>query len=398
MTEPKPEYRDSERLDLPSASAMERTVACPGSVNLIRSLPPEAFNQKPEEEDEWAKKGTRIHAAFETGNTLDLDAEEADIYRQGVEYEKSIVDKWVYDKALEGFEEGPREMRVWLHDPLNFPDLLGSVKIDRHYIGLPRSRGCVCVTDLKSGWNPNLPQSPRSWQLRFAAVALWKEEYGDWMKEARVGYCKAQQKCTVNDFCNYAEQDLIYSWQSIQFHLWESSQPDAPRHPGQHCNWCPAKAWCPETGGLAMLPSVIARSVPESNLMPWNMMVDQMQPVDCLKIWDNHTIIEKILKAVTLRLKKMPKEQLTDLGLDLGKGREIKTVGNMALAFQLMCSHFSESDVVACTDFVKERLIALVMRERGHSKEEAQKWVEVQLAPFTSVTTADAPLKRIRGI
>ena len=393
-----PTYNDTERLDLPSASSLEITVACPGSNNLKRSLPPETFAPKDDDDsepkDDWAASGTRIHAAFETGNTLDLDADEAEIYRQGVQYEEQIVQKWMADKALDDCEEGPREMRVWLHDPLRFPELLGSVKIDRHYFN--RARGLVLVTDLKSGWNPNLAPSPRSWQLRFGAVALWREEYGDWMKEARVGYCKAQQKCTVNDYCDYVEQDLIYSWQSISFHLWESTQPDAPLHAGPHCNWCPCKAYCVAAGGYSMLPSIVARSVPQSAMMTWELMVKQMQAPDLLKVWENSTVIQKILDAVKARLKAMPIAELAKVGLELGKGRKLDPIANVPEAFKFLVENLPEDLVLSCMSVQKTKLAEVLVKQLGLTKENAGKWIDEKLDAWIARCTSAAPLKRIK--
>lgn len=388
-----PEYRDEERLDLPSASKMERTVACPGSHNLEKTLPPEAF-KKDEEEDEWAQKGTRIHTAFETGNTLDLDSEEVEIYKQGVKYEEQIVQKWMEDKQLEDCEEGPREMRVFLHDPLHFPELLGSVKIDRHYFN--KERGFVLITDLKSGWNPNLPSSPHSWQLRFGAVALHREEYGDWMKEARVGYCRAQSKVTTNDYCDYQEMDLKYSWDSIAFHLWESSQPDAPLHPGNHCSFCPCKAWCVHAAAYAMIPIASAKRIPESEMMTWELMVQHMRPEDLVKVWEVSTITEKIIEAVKARLKELPPKELEAVGLELGKGRTLDPIVDVAGAFTALLKEFPEEAVLRCMKLGKTDLAKLAQEQKGKTKEQASKWVSDYLDAYIKRMTSEAPLRRIK--
>ncbi|HUS98149.1 MAG TPA: PD-(D/E)XK nuclease family protein, partial [Hyphomicrobiaceae bacterium] len=286
---------DPERLLLPSASAFERVVLCPGSVRLcatLKSIPADAEDasdgQPDSKDDELAASGTRIHRAAETGNTLELDADEAEIYRQGIKHEEAIVEKWMADKNLDECEEGPREMRVWLHDPLNFPELLGSVKLDRHYYN--KAKGCLLSVDWKTGFNPNLPPSPRSWQLRFGVVALWREEY-DWMKEARVAHCKAQAKCTTQDYCDYNEADLRHSWDSIQFHLWESAQPDAQLRPGVHCRWCPAKAHCPQSAAFAMVPAVMTSNLPRGTQLDPVLAVSTLAPQALVKLWENSNVI-----------------------------------------------------------------------------------------------------------
>jgi hypothetical protein len=394
-----PTIRDEERLDLPSASKMERVVNCPGSHNLEKSLPPEAFEQKEKQDEDpegLAARGTRIHAAFETGKTDDLDSEENDIYQAGLKYEQEIVQKWMHDKALDECEEGPREMRVWLHDPLHYPELLGSVKLDRHYYN--QARGLVLVTDLKSGWNPNLPPSPHSWQLRFGAVALWREEYGDWMKECRVAYCKAQQKCTASDFADYGEMDLKYSWDSIQFHLWQSTQPDAPLRVGSHCGFCPCKAYCLPSGGYAMLPTVAARRVPRAAEMSWDLMVEHMSHQDLFKVWEVSTITEKIIDAVKARLKAMPTAELTALGLELGEGAKLDPIEDVAGAFVFLCHEMPEDRVLKCMKIGKGELAALIRELKGKTKVQAQEWINSYLDRFITRAKSEAPLRRIKAV
>jgi len=387
MSEAK-QFRDEERLDLPSASKMARLVACPGSHALEQTLPPEAF-QADSQQEEWAEKGTRIHRAKETGNTLELDEEEAEIYRQGVAYEEQIVQKWMRDKNLDDCEEGPREMRVWLHDPLNFPELLGSVQLDAHYYN--KERGCVLSVDWKSGFDPNLPPSPSSWQLRFGAVALKREEYTDWMKECRVAHCKAQQKHTVNDYCDYAEADLEMSWQAMRLHLWESTQPDAQRHPGQHCTFCPCKPYCLEAGGYSLLPSVAAKE------KDWELQVAQMQPKDLVRIWSVSTITEKIIEAVKDRLKAMPDEDLAAIGLERGKGRSLDPIVDVPGAYSALLKEFTEESVLKCMKLGKTELAKLAAESKGKSKEDAGKWVSSYLDKFIERKTSEAPLRRIKA-
>lgn len=394
MSEEK-EYRDESRLDLPSASGMSIVVDCPGQPNLKRLMPDEAFKpkEKKEEADEWAESGTRIHAAFETGSTLELSEDEERIYKQGAEYQEQIVKKWVSDKAIDEYEEGPREMRVWLHDPLNFPELLGSVQLDRHYIA--RKRKLVLITDFKSGFNPNLPPSPRSWQLRFGAVALHQEEY-DWVEEIRVAHCKAQQKHTVKDFCDYNKQDLEYSWQSIRYHLWLSTQPDAPRHAGPHCNWCPCKAYCIEAGAYSLMPSVIAARAMNMTQFEMQEAVQLMTDADLYRVWDSSTINGKIIKAVKGRLKEFDAERLETLGLELDGGRKNDSVTDVPNAFLELTKSFAEQEVIKMFQFSKEMAVEIVRREKSLGKSDAEKWIDKYLDPYITRKLTEPSLRRMK--
>ena len=387
------QYRDAERLDLASASKLERVVACPGCQNLENDLPPEAFESKPDAEDEWAKSGTRIHEAFRTGNTLELSAEETDIYNQGVKFEQAIVERWMDDKALEECEEGPRELRVYLRDPWNWPEPISSGQLDRHYYN--QERGLLLVTDLKSGWNPNLPPSPKSWQLKFYGVAAWKEEYS-WVKEVRVGYCKAQDEYTVRDFCDYQEQDLIYSWESIRFHLWESRQPDAPRHPGPHCSFCPCKPYCVEAGAYSTMPAVIARNALQAAPVELMEKIAKMTPADLYKVWDASTIIGKIITAVKDRLKGMTDAELMELGIARGKGAMQETVLDMPELFRVLCEHFGEEAVLKCLNIGKGKMVELIQAGKGYNKAMAENWYASTTEPYVKREPGEKPLRRLK--
>lgn len=392
---PQPEYRDEERLDLPSASALEIAVSCPGSNNLRRAMPIQAFAQTAQTPaDEWAEKGTRIHKAFETDNTLELDVEEMELYQQGVRFNDMIVENWVRSKAIKTYTEGPRELRSFLLNPVTLAPV-GSAKLDRHYLAPPY----LLVVDLKSGWNPNLPPPARSWQLKFQGIVMWKEEYADLgIEEIRVAYCKPKDEYSVNDVCDYGKQDMEYSLQSVFFHLWETTQPDAVRHAGHWCNWCPCKAWCPEAGAYSMLPSVIAKRVTGSELMPWEMMVQQMVGADLVKILEMGSIVHKIIEAVKARLKGMTADELALLDLMLPeKGSKADSITDVAGAFQFLSQIFTAEDIFKCLEFNKGRLAELVSKEKGTAKANAGIWLDTHLDKFITRAHQAPSLRRLKG-
>lgn len=393
------QLRDPERLDLPSASAMEIVQACPGQRNLLATLPPEAF-QKPAEEDEWAKRGTRIHAAFETGNTVDLDEEELETYEQGQKFVHELLEKWIRLKSLprDKVEEGPRELRVFLREPQFVGEPIGSGKLDRHW--LCRERRCGLVVDFKTGWNKNLPPSNHSWQLRYQAVLLHREEYAGDIDEWWVAHCKPKDKLGADDWCVYQFQDLEYSVQSIQYHLWESTQFDAKRHAGDWCNWCPCKAWCPEAGAYAMLPSVIARrAAPEATDLEG--MVQAMAPEDLLKLWEMDTVVRKILDAADERLKTFPKDELERLGLELPeRGKERNTIVKVREAFDFLhtTQQFTEKDLWLALDLAVGKVAEIAMQEKSLTKANASKWVKEILKECISKTYDRPSLRKIKGL
>lgn len=393
MSEQQPKtFQDEERMDLPSASSMEISVLCPGQPALKRTLPPEAFQKKEDDKrEEWAERGTRIHKAFETGDISELDSDEAETYKAGVAFEENIVQAWMRDKNLSDCAEGPRELRVFLNNPDTLSPI-GSAKSDRHYIAAPH----LLVIDFKSGWNPNLPPSPKSWQLRFQAVALWQEYIDLGITDVRVAHCKPTSAYGAGDVCDYSQKDLEKALQAVQFHLWESAQEGAPRHAGHWCNWCPCKAYCAEAGGFSLLPTMLAKQVPSSGLMTWELMVASMQPSDLVRIWENSGSITKIIDAVKDRLKALPETELAKLGIRLGSGRTITYIEDTPNAFRFLQSQFSEEEALGMVTIGKAAVIEGARKKLGLSRQGADQWFEASFKSWIAKTTSAAPLAKIK--
>src|SRR5678815_4897523 len=227
--------KDLERLDLPSASD-QAFWNCAGKQNLMKAA---GYPELPETDD--SKRGTLIHDAFQSGNTLMLDEEQEETYKQGLVFLDLLLQSWLGQNDLAAYVEGPREERLWIHDEVSLAPV-ASAKLDRHYL----SGVYALIPDLKSGWVPNLVPSPRSTQLR-VQMACAKEAYPE-MEWIRVAFVKAKLKHGAGDYCDYGPEDIKRAQEWVRQHLWMSNQPDAPRTPGPHCNYCPAKAWCREGG------------------------------------------------------------------------------------------------------------------------------------------------------
>ena len=159
------------RANLPSASSYAITEACAGSENAIRSIPPEAV-VKNDAVDEQAERGTRIHACWETGNTLPLSQDELDDYKASIKLLDQAVTDW-RASLPEPYNSMPvqevREQRLWLNNPSTLePEISG--QFDRLYICGPYAM----VADLKSGWCRHLLRSEINRQLRVLAVLCGK--------------------------------------------------------------------------------------------------------------------------------------------------------------------------------------------------------------------------------
>lgn len=144
-----------------------------------------------------------------------------------------------------------------------------------------------------------------------------------------------------------------------------------------------------------MLPTVTAKRVPRANEMTWELMVEHMAPTDLARVWEMSSVAGKIIEAVKARLKAMPADDLAKLGIDLGEGRKIDPITDVAGAWTALTREFSEQDILACMEISKGDLAELVRNRKGKTKADASKWISENLSSFITPQKAEAPLKKI---
>lgn len=381
---------DPERLDLPSASSFDIVVACPGQPNLKRALG-ELLKKEQEEPDEIALSGTRIHAARETGVTIDLDEDELATYKAGRGYEEALVAGWVGDRELMEWAERKREERMWLHDQSTGRPII-SAKLDTHYL----SGSYGLVVDWKTGWSWKLTPSQRNWQLRVQAVLVWREYNG--IKHIRVAFVKPIAKYERLDFTDYAEDDLKRAEEQIYHHLWLAKQPDAPRHAGPHCNYCPCKSYCREAAAYAMVPSVITTSSgqmmtmqPELSKQNIIALVDTMPLQQVALVHLRASLVVKILEACKARLKLQDDAMLDSLGLMKAQGRRLDPIVKTKECFDFLKEQYqiSEDELWRALKFSKTELVDALRRDKGWAKAATDGFIRGQLGEFIQEKRAD---------
>lgn len=375
---------DYERLGLLSASD-DAGWHCPGKQNLWRELGYPAAKK-----DESADSGTRIHEAFQTGNTLMLNEEETDVYKQGMKFLESMLLDWLPDRDFNWYE-GQREERFWIHDTDTLEPLL-SAKLDRHYFkGIEEA----FVIDLKSGFGVNLLPSAKSTQLRVQASCL-KAEFPI-LKTIRVAYCLPKDKYSLTDFCVYTEYDLKRAENWIRQHVWLSSQEDAPRVPGRHCNYCPCKAFCKEAGAYSLLPSVIP-DTPITASKQAEEAVAQMNDRDLARIWKSASVIRKILEEVSDRLKTFPEDRLAAIGISPAPGRKTPRITKVQEAFTILkAKGWTDEQIFKCMEFSLVELAVTARAEQGFTNDkDSATWVKSNLSEQIIETVSDKMLKAVK--
>jgi len=378
---------EDPRLGLPSASKLEIVCECPGSENLVKKIGGQFEEITYEEDITLTNRGIRIHKARETGDTTELDPEDFRLYQNGLVYETKLLEKWRSTFALPEPKEGQRELRLYLHDRNG--EVAGSGQLDVHFI----SNTFAHIIDWKTGFCSNLTGAKGNWQLRMQAVLLWLDH--PHITDIRVAFAKPMMESGYLDFCDYSEADLMFSFNSILFQLWWSTQADAWRRAGAHCRWCPARnGHCPEALAYALLPSVIVKNVFSKKGVP--AAVNEVTPQDLYAVWRKGAIIRNILDGVTSHLKRLPEELLTELGLRLAPGRETPEITKIKEAMEvLQVSHGWPPEVIyGSLKFVTGRMAEYLML-KGMDEKSAKAWISETMAPFIELKVSEKILKEI---
>jgi CRISPR/Cas system-associated exonuclease Cas4 (RecB family) len=215
-----------ERLGLPSASAANRWVNCPASIEREQA---EKADYNPPASD-VQELGTRVHAALAGQLPVgELNAEETALYERFKEPTAKLV--------LEVFGGGEFqylvETRLWLHNKNLEPVMSG--KPD--FIGI--SGRDALIIDYKTG--TNAPPAHDNWQLRALAVLVDANRQGIHAWHLAVIAPNAKPQVTV-----YKATDVeVFRWRQQIIDALEDKQT---ARPGPWCKYCRARASCPEAG------------------------------------------------------------------------------------------------------------------------------------------------------
>ena len=397
-TPDQPPVTDDVRGGVPSASKLARVIKCPGSENLIKSIPAAQLAQvRSAEDDELATRGTGIHKAREILNDIHLaDPEDRELFRKGLEFERELIGAWMRDKGIRKSDvrEGKREDRLWLNDEETMRPV-ASGQLDVHYLAPPHA----LIIDWKALWATHVPRTKESAQLRLQALLLYTNSED--IKDIRTAYDKPMvYKGGTDDFTDYAEQDLIFSRHMINYQLWLSKQDDAGRSPSEECRYCPGKAWCVEGGAWALLPSV--EQDPGGGVRTIANPVERvrtLQPVDLVKLWRVQSLVKKVLEEAQARLKGFSDDQLLALGLERTKGRRLDPIVNVTGVFEFLKGKgWTQEEILACVSFSKGDIADAIVRREGIAEKYASKRVAEDLKEFIEPKEAEQGLRMVKGI
>lgn len=372
-----------------SASRFEMVAACEGQPQLERRLREQGLIGE-EPRDEWAERGTRIHKAWETGDDSVLqDSTEHDDVQKLRNIAEETWNAWGVDKGATITSQPHKEGRLWLKD--SDGNKLASGQYDQLHI----AGNHALVIDGKTGWCRRLTPSQQSWQLRLLAVLVWLEYDG--LETVRASFIKPKLRHGV-DTVEYSIEDLMRSKNAIMQILWRSEQPDAKRTASDACYYCQCKPHCAEAKAFSLLPSVIV-GLSTGDLPTKSEVKDKvamLQAHDLRYIWQRSTVIRNILDAVNDKLKSLPPEELSQLGLTIGKGKRIDPIVNTEGAFKALEFVIPKS-LWSCLKFSKTAIVDALKSEKCMSDKDARQWVRDNLDLFVEQKESDGSLEEISG-
>jgi len=223
-----------ERCGKPSASSMERVLACPGSF-LMEAHLGDTGNRSA------ANRGTKIHAALEGSIPMAKLSHSDRICVERISFEEA---KLVEQFSMEGAHQ-LKEVRLW--------HVSGEEKI---FSGQPDiihyTHSRALVINYKTGHYPPTPINKNvQMETEGALAAINVRDEGKELTSVAVALI--HPNCTVDGKVaqahTYSVKHLLYdSVPKLDSAAREALKVDAPRRAGPHCEWCRGKKHgiCPE--------------------------------------------------------------------------------------------------------------------------------------------------------
>lgn len=361
-----------EREQKPSASGLQRLIACPGSWLASLACPQDEASAD-------AAMGTRLHAHMENGTTPE-DADEA----EACEWCREMGARWARELVGEDATE-IEEVRWWSRDR----DFSG--KVDRVYYN--SETGTALVIDYKFGRGEVEPEKSN---MQLAGYALLAVDNLPHVVTVYVGilqpYVSRAEKLPRRWNADEADALRAYISQAIQ----AAQQPGAELRPGEsQCKYCPALATCP-----AMKLTVQKLSSAEDVLARW----DALTPAVKRQAWDLAKLGAKWCKAVEEKTRATLLAGQEVDGLGLKPGAKCLQVKDAAKAFALVQKEYPEAVTpeafVACCSVAIGKLDdlltpAMKARDASLTVDACKARARAILAPVSSIRQNESSVTKL---
>lgn len=308
-----------ERLGLPSISGLERLEKCRGSWNLTQYAAA-LYPPKDKKTNALAQSGRNVHAAL-AGEDVELSHYEQWTADQCARYEELVL-----AQLKEQYDFEPqyvfREQRFHLKNSSD--EIISTGQPDVLYKCWTTKS--VLIVDYKSGTGASTADT--NWQLMGYAVLAYqqpffsKEEWGDTF--LAIIQPNAPESVTIAKLT--ADELRDAEVQIIQ--LLEDAKTSHVRHAGDHCKFCPAKAFCPEylTSGDEIVESL---SLPVVNADIPRMI--ETAPIErVIELYELRNALQSLSEAVASRLKRQLSNNPGSVpGYELRPSGSIRTIDDI---------------------------------------------------------------------
>ena len=234
----------ADHSDIVGGSTAKRVIACPGSVQLVRKMPPKPSSV-------YADTGTLLHDAMAEILSGTDAAHPSDVVI-GMEYEGIELTHDLYDEkivpALAALEEIDPEniMDIAVEKVVGFGEALPGVFGSADLIGRIGER--AIVLDWKFGDGVVVEVEENAQALFYAAAAMRTPET-QWAFDGVAEIeCVIVQPPFVKRWVTTPARVVKFEKQLFAA-VKKALRPNAPYSAGDHCRWCAAKPICPILSG-----------------------------------------------------------------------------------------------------------------------------------------------------
>lgn len=360
---------DDVRKGLPSASGLQRIIACPGSW-LAEQACPEL------EESEAAAAGTRLHKHLEDGSVPE-DADE----REAVEWCREMEMGLAHELCPTELPlQVVREQRLW-DDCQRF-----SGQADVVYL----SEAAALVMDYKFG---RIAVESAELNAQLYALALLVFDNYSAVQVVYAGILQPYVSRQRPQVMRIAREDVPQLRSYLYGQLSNALVPGAKLCPGEaQCRYCRAAASCP---ALALQ----VREASAVELTRW----EQWSLEDRRKAWDAARLAKKYVEAIERKVRADLEAGVELPGLELAPGKAAFTVNDVGGAFATLNAmlDISGEEFVRCCKvgiseldkLVHAKLVAQAPDGVKQTTKMSREWLRMQLEEFGSVKCTAGSIK-----
>jgi len=222
-------------------STAKRVLACPGSVALVRTMPPQPSSVH-------ADTGTLLHNTIATILETGKDPQEfLGVTYNGIELTEDLMERKLLPALAALDEIDPDKMMEYaVEQVVGFGAALPGVFGSADVVGRMGKRGILLDWKFGDGVAVDAEENPQG--LFYVAAALRTEKTAWAFKDVEdieiiiVQPPYVKRWVTTPARVKQFEADLMLAVRAAE-------QPDAPLAAGDHCRWCTAKTICPVVSG-----------------------------------------------------------------------------------------------------------------------------------------------------